>query len=66
MTRFEKIKNMSLEEMTEAVLILVTLDTCMDMDRENCDGCIYIDLCSIGPYDDVREWLESEVGNELH
>ena len=65
MTRFEKIKNMSLEEMTDAVLTLVCNDVCLNNYESNCDECIFYDLCQISPEDDVKEWLESEVGNEL-
>ena len=63
MTRFEKIKNMSMEEITDAVLTLVCLNMCLDSDRNCCDGCIFYDLCQISPDDDVKEWLESEGEN---
>lgn len=65
MTRFEKIKNMSLDEMTDVVLTLVTLNVCLndDSERMDCEGCIFHDLCRIKPFDDIREWLEEEVDN---
>lgn len=61
MTRFEKIKNMSLGEMTDAVLALVCLNECLAPDVPQCDNCVFYDLCGIGENDDVKEWLESEV-----
>jgi hypothetical protein len=61
MTRFEKIKNMTIVEMAKAVQILVDMDLCFDESRKNCSGCIFYELCAINTPRNALVWLESEV-----
>ena len=61
MTQFEKIKNMTIEEMTEAVLCIICADVCLNSAAPSCGDCMFSEMCDIKPEDDVRKWLESEV-----
>lgn len=61
MTRFEKIKNMTIEEMAKAAQILVDMNLCFDETKKNCDGCIFYELCDNKPGFDALFWLESEI-----
>jgi hypothetical protein len=55
MTYYERIKNMSIEEMTEFLDALATCDGC------SCDDCVcYNREKSLCPYNYTREYLESE------
>lgn len=56
MTNFEKIKNMSVEELTN---FLNGISDCCDSDDYNaCDNCpLTVDECSC---DGIKLWLESE------
>ena len=58
MTNFEKIKQMSVEEMTDMFYSIIP----------SCDNCYIIDLCRDANILDckrvVQKWLESEVSEE--
>lgn len=54
-TNYERIKNMSVEEMTEFLRLLVNC-----FENEDCTNCQNFILCSCGNNRAVKEWLESE------
>lgn len=59
MTNYERIKNMSVEEMADA--IINTTDTCELCVRSNCVSCVNAEG---GCTDYIKQWLESEVETE--
>lgn len=52
MTNFEKIKQMSVEEMVMLICYNYKCRKCVQYHRQECDG-----YC----YNGIKEWLESEV-----
>lgn len=58
-TNFEKIKAMSIDEMTEFIKRLKTT-YCQYKERQNyCYGCIIKDLCGL-QLSKTKQWLEQE------
>lgn len=55
MTNFEKIKQMSVEEMIMLICHNYKCRKCVQYHRQECDG-----YC----YNGIKEWLESEVEND--
>lgn len=53
MTNYEKIKQMSVEEMAECLGTKTACDFCVTLDEDDCvnNKCI----------DNIKDWLESEV-----
>lgn len=64
MTNFERIKNIAMNEYALAEFLADIGDRCSTGRRcNNCDECVLSKCFNCGDYDEVREWLESEVDN---
>jgi hypothetical protein len=64
MTRYEYIKNLSVEDLAEVLSCIsqVTIDKALDtedIDYESCKGCIAYDHCKLG-HNGFIDWLNKE------
>lgn len=60
MTNFERIKAMSIDELTEIFEAIAENDVCLMNGHQWCSECKFAKFCDVQA-GDVREWLESEV-----
>lgn len=58
-TNYEKIKNMSIEEMAEALFIIADVN-CVNFDLV-CKTCEYTSICNAETMSNVQLWLQQEV-----